>query len=808
MFFVILAFACGVLFLQTCSELPPFWLGLVVAGGLLFLGCCWSGGRRSWALVGAAFLLGVSWAGWRAEWRLRDALDAEWEGRDVVVQGVVGGLPQQIASGVRFELRVENVLTPGAELPRRVLLNWYAPRGNQGAKREKPAQLGPGAEQVEQAVPAVAPGQRWRLTVRLKKAHGSANPGGFDYEMWLFERGIRATGYVRPAGEEMLAGFVPSFESGVESLRAAARERFSRVLPAAEWPWMGILVALAVGDQKAVEGDLWTVFNRTGTTHLMSISGLHVTMVAGMLGGLLAFLWRWIPGLALRYPAQRAGILAAALGAFAYALLAGFGVPAQRTFYMLLAVALAVLSGCLPAARHILALALLLVLLIDPWAVLAAGFWLSFGAVAALLYIGGARVGDTGGWRSRVRTWGMVQWAATLATLPVLMVVFQQFSLVSPLANALAIPVISLIVTPLALLAAVVPWPPILMLAHAVLDGLMQFLIWCAAWPVWQAAMPPWWAAPLALIGVAVCLLPRGVPGRALGFVFILPCLYWPPERLPPGVAQIDVLDVGQGQAVLIRTQNHMLLYDAGPRYSAEADAGQRVLLPYLRWLGVEKLNRVLLSHGDTDHAGGFASVAAGVPVGDVWSSIVDQPGTLCAAGQRWQWDGVDFSILHPLPEDYAAGKKNNALSCVLRIEAGGRRLLLTGDIDAADEAALLAREKSRQAGVAQPGKTRLDENQRVPALAADAILAPHHGAAGSSSPAFVAAVGAREAIFSAGYRNRFQHPRPAVLQRYADHGARLWRTDTGGSIHVRLGGGKLEIHAWRERHARYWHGR
>lgn len=232
---VILAFACGVFFLQTCASLPPLWLVLAGALGCLLLShFCWRR-ARSLVLVCAAFLLGVSWAGWRAELRLQDALDVQWEGRDVVVQGVVAGLPQPGARAVRFEFLVEAVLTPGARLPQRVLLNWYAAPGS-----------GRGA-------PAIAPGERWRLTVRLKKPHGGANPGGFDYEMWLFERGIRATGYVRPSGGTRLDGFVPGFGSGVERLRAAVRVRFSRTLPAAEWPWTGILTALAVGDQKAVE---------------------------------------------------------------------------------------------------------------------------------------------------------------------------------------------------------------------------------------------------------------------------------------------------------------------------------------------------------------------------------------------------------------------------------------------------------------------------------------------------------------------------------------------------------------------------
>ncbi|WP_415035228.1 DNA internalization-related competence protein ComEC/Rec2 [Azonexus sp.] len=802
MIYAVISFAAGVVFVQNQALLPPFWWALGGVVLLLFLSffsrkraanrlCARpaNGARRVWSgvrfltLGAACFLIGVAWTSWRAEERLQDALATPWEGRDVAVQGVIAGLPQATARGLRFELRVENiltpeVLTPEARLPQRLQLNWYAPRGA-GA-----------------ALPEIMPGQRWRFVVRLKKPHGSANPGGFDYEMWLFERAIRATGYVRGTKGEKLAAFVPSGESLVDRLRHGVRARFETVLPAQEWPWVGILVALAVGDQKAVEGEWWTVFNRTGTTHLMSISGLHVTMVAGMLGGLVSFFWRRLPGLALRYPAQHAGVWAAALGAFLYALLAGFGVPAQRTFYMLLVVALAMLSGRLPGPRQVLALAVLLVLLLDPWAVLAVGFWLSFGAVAALLFIASARVEQIRGWRARLGEWGSVQWAATLATLPVLMAVFQQFSLVSPLANAFAIPVISFIVTPLALLAALLPWPPLLLLAHGVLGGLMQFLVWCSEWPVWQAAAPPFWAVPLGLVGVALVLLPRGVPGRALGFVCILPCLHWPAPALPPGVAQIDVLDVGQGQAVLVRTQSHTLLYDAGPRYSAEADAGQRVVLPYLRWLGVQRIDRVVLSHGDADHIGGFSSLLAGVAVGDVLSSISDLstqlPANLCVAGQHWQWDGVDFRLLHPLADAYDAPQKRNALSCVLQISAGGRQLLLTGDIEAADELALLQR----------AGK----------ALASEVILVPHHGAAGSSSAAFVAAVGAQEAIFSAGYRNRFQHPRPEIVQRYAEQGARTWRTDTDGAIALRLGESQgekdLAIDSWRARHARYWQGR
>ena len=462
----VLAFAAGVLFLQTRGELPlPLpWLAGGVLACLPFM-LRVHPATRALLLIGC-LLLGIGWAAWRAEFRLADELAREWEGRDVEVIGTIAGLPQDFARGLRFEFAVEQRLTAGAIVPERLQLAWYAGRTGQ---------------------PAVRPGERWRLTVRLKRPHGGANPGGFDYEAWLLERGIRATGYVRPAPATRLAAFVWHPAHVIERLRAAVRDNFLQALPEAEWPWIGVLTALAVGDQKAVQGDLWTVFNRTGTTHLMSISGLHVTMVAGLAGWLFNAGWRRVPALALRLPAQKAGLLAAAVAALIYALLAGFGVPAQRTLYMLLVAVAATLSGRLVAPSRVLALALLVVLLVDPWAVLAAGFWLSFGAVGALLYIGSAVIGESGGWRARLRGWGLVQWAATLASLPVLLLIFQQFPLVSPLANLLAVPVISFVVTPLALLAAVLPWPPILFLAHTVLDGLMAFLFWSAAWPVWQA---------------------------------------------------------------------------------------------------------------------------------------------------------------------------------------------------------------------------------------------------------------------------------------------------------------------------------
>ncbi|MGE5471491.1 MAG: DNA internalization-related competence protein ComEC/Rec2 [Bacteroidota bacterium] len=767
----ILAFAAGVLCLQIRPELPDhaLWTLLGVLLCLPRLGA--RGSLPRWLGIVGCCALGFAWAGWRAEIRLADELGAAWEGEDIEVVGVIAALPQDFGQGSRFEFAVEQA-PPATVVPQHIMLSWYQGRRDEENFVRQPVQ----------------PGERWRFTVRLKRPHGNANPDSFDYEAWLLERNIRATGYIRPNPPARLKAMVWQPDLIIERLRHQVRASFQQTLPPERYPWVGILVALAVGDQNAIQGDLWPIFNRTGVTHALSISGLHVTMVAALFGWLVNAGWRRVPWLALRLPAQKAGVLAACLAALVYALLAGFAVPAQRTLYMLLVVAVAMLSGRIVAPSRTLALALLVVLLADPWAVLAAGFWLSFGAVGALLYVGSAMVGEGQGWRWKVRGWGVVQWAATLASLPVLLLVFQQFSLVSPLANALAIPVISFIVTPLALLGAIIPWWPILALAHAVMGWLMVFLEWCAGWPVWQAPAPPLWAAVAAGLGVAICLLPRGMPGRLLGATLLLPALFWPVAKPAAGEAWITILDVGQGLAAVVRSREHTLIYDPGPLYSAESDAGQRVVVPYLRSLGLNRVDMLLITHRDTDHSGGTASVRAALPVGEIRSSLSGIGGERCLAGQRWNWDGVDFEMLHPSPDDYARDGKSNHLSCVLRIAAGGRHLLLTSDIEAADEAALLGRDAGR--------------------LAADVLLVPHHGSKTSSTPAFVSAVGAQAAIIPVGYRNRFGHPKAAVLARYEESGIPLWRTDRDGAVLLTLGEAGVGISGWRKEHRRYWHGR
>lgn len=761
----LLAFAAGVLLLQAQADLPAAaWLWAAPVCAAL---AAW---RRA-LLVPVAFAIGFLWAAGFAHLRLADRLAPALEGRDLEVIGVVSSLPAVGERNVRFEFEVES---SAERLPRRLLIAWYR-------SPLAPSLEAPPAEIIE----PVRPGERWRFALRLRRPHGHFNPHGFDYEGWLIERGIGATGYVRPRSAPLRLGSRDSFSDRIEQARAAVRDRFKAAL--GETPAAGILAALAVGDQRAISAEEWRLFNRTGVTHLMSISGLHVTLVSGLAAWLVSAFWRRVPRLALALPARKAGAAAAIAAALGYSLLAGFAVPAQRTFWMVTVVALALWSGRIALPSRALALALAVVLAFDPWAVLSAGFWLSFGAVALIFYVAAAG--------SRLAQWLRVQWAITLGLAPAALFLFAQVSLVGPLANALAIPLVSVVVTPLALVAAVLPWDPLLALAAWLVEWLLQFLEWCAALPaaLWQQRAPALWALLLALAGIAWMLAPRGVPWRVSGLALMLPAFALPAPAPEPGEAWITTLDVGQGLAVLVRTANRALLYDAGPAFGPDSDSGERLIAPYLRATGVSRLDVLVVTHNDVDHAGGAASVIGNVEVDAFLSSLGERhplqalapAPRRCLAGESWEWDGVRFSMLHPAPADYAARRSNN-VSCVLRVATAGGAMLLTGDIERAAEEVLLTRQTS--------------------ALRSQVLLVPHHGSRTSSSPEFLAAVQPAAAIAPAGYRNRFGHPSAEVLERYRAAGASVLRTDRDGAVTVRLAASGVALHAERHARRRYFH--
>ena len=778
----ILAFLGGAWFLQTSAALPGrASLAICLAAATLGAMVPRRYGRN--LLVGA--LLGYLWAASIAHLALGQTLPKSDEGRDFAIVGTIDSLPQRFDGGLRFHFRIEQVETPQARLPQRVALSWYRRQANDPD--------------------LVQPGERWRLLVRLQRPHGNANPHGFDYEAWLLEQGVRATGYVRPAGQgnRRLDAWVPTPHNLVERTRAVLRERIARILR--DKPYAGVITALVIGDQRGIAQSDWDVFNRTGISHLVSISGLHITMLAGLAAWITSWLWRHsfftAAQLPLLLPAQKAAALAGAAVALLYVLLAGFGVPAQRTFCMLAVVAAALWLGRITAASQVLCLALGAVVVLDPWAMLWPGFWLSYGAVAAMLYAGAGRIGRRQpGWRNSLLLAVRTQWAVTVGLVPLTLLLFGQVSLVSPLANALAIPVISLFVTPLALLGSVLPSPLaglVLGAAHGAVEWLAAILGWLAVprMAVWSAPAPPPWSLVLALAGTAWLLAPRGWPQRWAGLAAWTPLLTQLPAAPPDKEFSVTAFDVGQGMALLVETHRHRLLYDTGPQYAPGADGATRVILPYLRGRGIGRLDAMVVSHSDLDHAGGAAAMLAAVEVGEVLSSLPGGHPALkaaprharCRFGQQWRWDGVLFEMLGPEPDSYAdPSLKANARSCVLRISAGGKAVLLAADIEAAQESALVSK-------VAQ-------------GLRADVLLAPHHGSGTSSTAGFLHTVRPTLGLFQVGYRNRYRHPKPEVYQRYGLQGIRRLRTDDSGAVTLHFGR-TLSVTEQRHEAARYWHG-
>jgi competence protein ComEC len=776
---LILAFVAGIGWLQQQAALPPFaWAALLLLTPLAFL--IRSSLLRNVMLLGAAFAAGFFWAAGFAAHRLADALPAEWEGKDIQVVGVVAALPQFTERGVRFEFDVEQVVTPQARVPQHIQLFWFA----RAADAEDDALLNPGRLHA---------GERWQFVVRLKRPHGTANPHGFDYEAWMLEQNLRATGYVRKDPNNFrLNQFVPRPSYAIERMRDSVALRLKRVLQ--DEPYVNVLTALAIGDQHAIPQSQWRIYFRTGVNHLISISGLHVTLFSSLVFLLAYGVWRRSARLTLWLPARKAALLCGVAAAFSYALLTGFAVPAQRTFFMLAIVAAAVWFDRLSSPSRILVLALFVVALLDPWAVLAPGFWLSFGAVAVIFYITSQRIGETKPWVQAVR----VQGAVTLGLVPAMLLLFQQVSLISPFANAFAIPVVSYLIVPLTLLGSFLPMDFPLHIAHWLMDMTTRLLAWAAQVPdaMWQQHAPPEWTIFIAVLGVAWLLAPRGLPARWAGACLLLPMFLWAPAPLPSGTLQLTVLDVGQGLALVARTRNHALVYDTGARFSADADSGARTVLPYLRAAGIRTLDGLVISHADNDHSGGAISVLDGVPVKWLLSSLPethailqrDVPDVRCSTGQRWQWDGVAFEVLHPLAEDYLEKRKSNDRGCVLRIVVGEHTLLLPADIEAKSERELLARDAG--------------------ALRAEVLIVPHHGSRTSSTPEFVAAVTPEVAIFTVGYRNRFRHPRPEVVERYRAIDAQLLQSDSAGAIELLVPAhGALSIVPYRTQNPRYWRG-
>lgn len=722
-----------------------------------------------WRLARVAFFgLGLCWATAIGAMALDARIAPGPVKQDIAVSGHVLGLPRLDLTPPRFELQPDAESAARLGSRGRLRLSWY------------------------QQAPALLPGQRFVGTLRLRLPQGVQNPGGFDFERYAFEQRFAATGYVR-SGRVFESGPLP-FLARVDRVRLQLSRQIARSVSD---PTLGALLqALAVGDQRGLQGPEWAILRSTGTGHLIAISGMHVGLVAGFGALCFGFWYRLFPRLALRLPRMLLAALGALLFASAYALLAGWSLPVQRTLVMIAVVLCARMQKRNASMPQSLAVAAVVVLLIDPLAVLSASFWLSFLGVAGLLWCLPGKTTElivARSWRQRAQTvlsgFGRAQLAMSIGLLPVVIAFFGQSSLVGPLANLLAVPWITFVVIPLLLVAllldsaSAVLGSGLLQVAAGLLKPLWSVLDSMADWP--GAAIhfpePDGLAVVLAIIGALWLFMPRGVPARALGLPLFLPLLWPVLTPIADGDARISMIDVGQGLSVLVQTRTHTLLFDAGGGTRKGFDFGEAVVVPSLYALGVHGLDRLVLSNLDADHAGGRDAVLAAWPDAEVQIGIDADPAPRCLAGEHWQWDGVAFEFLHP-PQYFP--DRGNDSSCVLRVQAKAGVALLTGDISALIEARLL--------------------RDQAPLLRADLVFVPHHGSRSASSAAFVQATGARIALISAGRDNRYGHPDANVVARWRVGGARVLSSADSGFVAVSLS--DLDaVSQRRSQHPHYW---
>lgn len=771
MLFKALSFLAGIMLIQQCAALPDLSI-LVSLLVIVLVIDAWQRFRLhakplKWPGLFIFALAGASWMTFVASNYLEHRLPEALAGQGFYVEGVIADIPVEDDHVQRFVLQVERFETEDKRinLPARLRLSWYyGPRVNAG--------------------------ERWRLRVRLKPPHGFMNPGGFDYEGWLYQQHIHATGYIRESEENRKLADAGEFS--LAALRQQLSTDIQQTLQGKEH--VGLITALAVGDRSPISDAHWDTLIRTGTNHLMAISGLHIGLAAAFGFWVVR---RLVPTALMKYvPAQQLGMLGGLGVAAVYAMLAGLSIPTQRALLMLSCFVIMLLLRRNFKASNAMATALLAILLWDPVSVLSAGFWFSFLAVAVIYYVFSGRLGSSHGWRARIGQWGWMQFSIALALFPFSLLLFQQASLISPLANLILVPYVSFLVVPLVLLALLLMPVSSLLAGYLLLAANeMLALIWPVIealslhpWAYWVQAAPQWPVLLLALIGVALLLAPRGFPARWLGAVMLLPIVFNSAEKPAEGDFELAHLDVGQGLAVVVRTRHHALVFDAGNRFGSRLDAGKAVAVPFLRHWSVAHLDRLVISHGDADHIGGAQAVVDAFPdvevIGRDIESIIAKNKRNCRRGERWTWDGVEFEFLHPAARSYT--RRNNH-GCVLMVSAKGGRLLIAADIE-------------------QEVETDLIRNN-VDQLQAEVLIVPHHGSKTSSSQAFVDAVSPQIALIPVGYRNRYHHPVAEVVARYRALGATVHYSGHVGAVKISFdaNNGVMLTEEYRSDQRKYW---
>jgi competence protein ComEC len=740
----VIAFLIGVLILQKFSFLPAIcWCGIIVSTALLlriFLKNHWQFLR-----LPIACALGFSWCLWYAHTINHWALPEDWQGKTLLVTGTIVSIPNVSATGTGFLFSVRNIRFENKFFTDKSLikLSW----------RTNPVTM--------------HVGDQWQFYVHLKKTYGTLNPGGFDYEAYAYQAGIRANGYILDKENNRLLASHWYYHP-VDRIRESLGNKITTNLPLTETsPW---ITALIIGERHDIDQKDWQVLRSTGTNHLMAIAGLHIGLMSALAHFIVAAIWRRIPQLPEKIPAVHAGATAALLMALLYSSLAGFSIPTQRACLMLMFFLLGLLLRKKMGAWYAWCSALLCVLLINPLTVLTESFCLSFGSVALIIYGVSGRLAPSGLWWK----FGRIQWVIALGLIPLGVALFQQCSLISFAANSVAIPCVGFVVVPLCLLGSFLfifsthAATFVLTLADKILTELWKILTWFAHLPdlVWFQTIPHTWMIVAALIGMIFLLVPVGFPGRYWGAIWLLPMILYKPPHPQSGDVWLTLLDIGQGLSAVVQTETHTLVFDTGPRLSSSFDMGDSVVVPFLHSIHTKKLDLLIISHKDNDHIGGAQAVISQIPVLAIKTSVPEllPHAEYCLQGQEWNWDSVNFKFLYPTIDTL---HKNNDSSCVLRITSGKHRILLTGDIEKFAEKELVA---------------NLEND-----LPADILIAPHHGSKTSALKSFVRQVKPQYVLFATGYRNRYHFPNPSVVATYKEMGCNTLNTPITGAITFHL---------------------
>lgn len=745
-----LAFWAGIVWIQNCVALPsPAQLSLIAL--IAILAFCF----RAWPIL--CLCLGLVWASLFGIARLSDRLPAQMIQKELKVEGYISSLPHRHPHHQSFDFVV---LTPDGDFPHKLRLNWYNS-------------------------PPIEAGQSWQLTVKLKPPHGTLNPAGFDYETWLFANGFDATGYVS-ASKAIEQPMSISLQQWISRWRQDLAKRIDFALP--EGQQTAIIKALTLGSQNGISQAQWQLYQQTGLIHLIVISGSHISLIAGLV--FVLFRQAWTRAGFMGIPGYLPAAIVSWLAGLSYGALAGFSIPTLRAVVMFSVLMLAMIWQRHTGAWQVFKTSVTAVLLIDPPAVLQTGFWLSFLAIALLIHISHGRLGKSSNWRQTT----FDHFASSFGLTPLLLLYFQQISLIAPLANAIAIPLLGLFIVPVALAALVLLYllPGLASYLLAFCDSLLVYLETVLQWMLQiphaylNLPQPSLYAALAAGFGVLLITTPKGFPGRYLAVFCFAPALFLEFARPEFAEIKMNVLDVGQGLAIVIATQNHTLVYDTGSHMPDGLDMGNAVVLPYLYQQGVNKLDYLIISHGDNDHSGGAESIMQHLEVSDILSSdprwAESEQGRYCQTGQHWQWDGVDFTILSPPP---TAFEKENNNSCVLQIRTQGQSLLLTGDIE-------------------QETENWLGEHFSN-LVSSQILLSPHHGSKTSSSKAFISLVQPELTIISSGYLNRFHFPHPSVLAIYREFSGNYLNTATSGAIELKTKQDSFSFTTQREQRKNYW---